>query len=164
MNLLLIVLLNKTRFTATKTRFFGFLVDFWTRNLVYFEASNSGILLQHRNIFTPSKTRFFGFLVDFWTRNPAYFEATNSGILLQHSNILETILCSVVNLLLIVLLNKTRFTESKTRFLSFLVDFWTRNLVYLKATNSGMLLQGTNILEATFCTVVNLLLTVLRNL
>ena len=126
MNLLLTVLLNKTRFTESKTRFLAFLVDFWTRNLVYFEA-------------------------------------TNSGILLQHSNILETILCTVVNLLLIILLNKTRFTAPKTRFLAFLVNFWTRNLAYLKATNSGMLLQRSNILEATFCKVMNLLLTILRN-
>ena len=125
-NLLLIVLLNKTRFTAFKT---GFLV----------------------------------FLIDFWTQNPVYFEATNSGILIQHSNILGTISCTVVNLLLIVLLKKRRCTASKTRFFAFLVDFWTRNPVYFEATNSGMLLQGCNILEATFCTVINLLLTVLRN-
>ena len=69
--------------------------------------------------FTKSKTRFLAFLIDFWTRNLAYLEATNSGILLQHSNILETILCIVVNLLLIVLLNKISFTASKTRFLGF---------------------------------------------
>ena len=56
---------------------------------------------------------------DFWTRNLAYLEATNSRILLQHSNILETIFCIVVNLLLIVLLNKTSFTASKTRFFGF---------------------------------------------
>ena len=139
-NLLLIVLLNKTRFRASKTRFLAFLVGFWTRNLAYPEATNSGILLQHRNIletmlctvvnlllivllnktrFTVSKTRFLAFLVGFWTRNLTYPEATNSGILLQHSNILETMLCTVVNLLLIILLNKTRFTASKTRFLGF---------------------------------------------
>ena len=94
MNLLLTILLNKTRFTGSKTRFFGFLVDFWTRNLVYLEA-------------------------------------TNSRILLKHSNIVETILCTVLNLLLIVLLNKRRFTAFKTRFLAFLVDLWTRYLVYL---------------------------------
>ena len=132
MNLLLTILLNKTRFTESKTRFLAFLADFWTRNL-------------------------------------AYLEATKSGILLQRSNILKTILCTVVNFLLIVLLNKTSFTAFKTRFLGFwsifglLVDFWTRNLAYLKATNSGILLQHSNILEATFCTDMNLLLTVLRN-
>ena len=126
MNLLLTVLLNKTRFAESKTRFLAFLVDFWTRNL-------------------------------------AYLEATNSGILLQHSNMINTTSCTVMTLLLTVLLYKTRFTESKTRFLAFLVDFWTRNPVYLEATNSGILLQHRKILETTFCTVMNLLLTVLRN-
>ena len=53
-------------------------------------------------------------LVDFWTRNLAYLKATNSGMLLQRSNILKTILCTVVNLLLTVLRNKTLLTASKT--------------------------------------------------
>ena len=60
-----------------------------------------------------------------WKSNKIYLEAKNSGILLHHRNILETILCTVVNLLLTVLLNKTRFTASKTRFFGFLVDFGT---------------------------------------
>ena len=101
-----------------------------------------------------SKTRFLAFLVDFWTRNLAYLEATNLGILLQHSNILNTS-CTVVNLLLNILLNKTKFTESKTRFFAFLVDFWMRKLAYFEATNSGILLQHSNILKTTSCTVVN---------
>ena len=76
---------------------------------------------------------------------------------------INTISSTVMNLLLTVLLNKTRFTTSKTCFLAFSIDFQTRNLVYVKVTNSGMLLQRRNILEATFCTVMNLLLTDLRN-
>ena len=39
--------------------------------------------------------------------------------------------------------------------------FGLENLVYLEATNSGTLLQHSNILETTSCTVMNLLLTVL---
>ena len=76
---------------------------------------------------------------------------------------INNISCTVMNLLLTVLLNKTRFTPSKTRFFGFLVDFWTRNLVYFEATNSGILLQHRNISETIFCTVVNLLLIVLLN-
>ena len=45
----------------------------------------------------------------------------------------------------------------------FLIDFWTRNLVYLKATNSGMLLLRNNMLETILCTAANLLLIVLLN-
>ena len=52
-------------------------------------------------------------------------------ILLQYSNMINTISCTVVNLLLTVLLNKTRFIASKTRFLAFSIDFWTQNLGYL---------------------------------
>ena len=125
-NLLLVVLLNKTQFTASKTRFLVFSIDFWTRNLVHLKA-------------------------------------TNTRILLQDSNMINTPSCTVMNLLLTVLLNKTRFTESKTRFLPFSIDFWTRNLVYLEATNSGILLQHSNMTNTISCTVMNLLHAVLLN-
>ena len=88
-----------------------------------------------RSRFTQSKTRFLAFSIDFWTRNLVYLEATNSGILLQHRNILETILCTVVNLLLTVLLNKTKFRHFRWRrkfltSLGSLKSFWKslRNL------------------------------------
>ena len=81
------------------------------------------VVLLNKTRFTAFKTGFLVFSIDFWTQNPVYFEATNSGIPLQHSHILETILYTVPNLLLVVLLNKTRFTASKTRFLTFSIDF-----------------------------------------
>ena len=68
-----------------------------------------------------------------------------------------------MNLLLTVLLNETRFTASKTRFLAFTIDFWTGNLVYLEATNSRILLQYSNMINTTSCIVMNLLLMVLWN-
>ena len=152
MNFLLTILLNKTRFTASKTRFLAFSIDFCTRNLVYLEATNSGISLQYSNMintisctfmnlfhtvllnktrFTAPITRFLAFSIDFWTRNLVYHQATNSAILLQYSNILETTSCIAMNLFHTVLLNKTRFPAPKTHFLAFSTDFWTRNLVYL---------------------------------
>ena len=120
------------------------------------------IVLLNKRRFPASKTRFLAISIDFWTRIPVYFEATNSGILLQHSNMINTTFCTAMNLLLIILLNKTRFTVPKTRFLAFSIDFWTRIPVYFEVTNLGILLQHSNVLETTFCTVMNLF-TILRN-
>ena len=73
-------------------------------------------------------------------------------MLLQHSNILGTTSCTVMNLLLTVLLNKTSFTASKTLIIRELKKLHNqgdgqipltgtilfleiRDLVYLEATN-----------------------------
>ena len=114
-------------------------------------------------VFTASKTHFLALSIDFWTRNLVYLEATNSGILLQYRNMTNTTSWTVMNLLLTVSLKKTRFTESKTCYLELLVDFWIWNLAYPEATNSGILLQHSNILKTILCTIVNLLLIVLLN-
>ena len=158
--MLLTDLLNTTSFTASSTRFFAFSIDYFTRNLAYFKATNSGIAWQLINIlkttfstvmnllltvvwnntpFTASKSRFFAFSIDFFTRNAPYCKAINSGILEQVINILKTTFCTVMYLLLTVLLSKTPFTVSKTRFIAFSIDFFTRNVAYFKATNSGIL-------------------------
>ena len=120
-------------------------------------------VLLHKTLFTASTTRFLAFSIDFWTWSLAYLEATNSAILLRHSNILKTTSYTVMNLLLTVLLHKTRFIASKTWFFGFLIDFRLQDLAYLEATNSGILLRNSNILKTMLYTVVNLWLTVFRN-
>ena len=120
-------------------------------------------VLLNKTSFTASITRILGFWSIFGLENLVYLEAINSGILFQHSNILETTSCTVMNFLLIVLLHETRFTASKPRFLAFSIDFWTRNLVYLSATNSGIMVQYSNIINTISCTVMNFLFTVLLN-
>ena len=183
MNLLLTFFLTYTPFTTSKTRFLVFSIDFWTRNLANLEAISSGIALQFCNIFvttfsavthllltvllnktqfTASKTRLL-VSIEFCTRNVAYLYATNWRILLQHSNVLKTTFCIVMNWLLSFFSTYTLFTGSKTRFLVCSIDFWARNLAYLLASNSRILLQHSNILKTTFCIVMNLWLTVLLN-
>ena len=89
--------------------------------------------------FIASKTRFLAFSMNFWTRILVYLQATNSGIALQLSDILIITFTTVMNFLFTFLLNKTSFTGSKTRLVEFLNDFWTLNLAYFKAINSGIL-------------------------